>query len=191
MSTLLRDIVQATVPISHRATQAIEELTVDQAVAKGELFIERGKRNNSEYFVLEGICQSFLIDPEGQKVTLSFYGQGSVLAPHTTRTVKERATINFQALTDVKLGVIDAKAFETLMIEDLDVRTFGNTVLHNELMRKVDKEIGMATLTAKERLMRFREQFPMYENLIPHSDIASYLGITTISLSRLRSERAG
>ena len=96
--------------------------------------------------------------------------------------------INFQALTDVKLAYIDASVFEELMIKNLEIRFFGNTVLRNELMQKVNKEIGLASLTAKERLIKFREQYPAFENLISHSDIATYLGITNISLSRLRKE---
>ena len=52
----------------------------------------------------------------------------------------------------------------------------------------VDKEIGLASLTAKGHLIKFRNQFPMLENFIPHSDIASYLGITNILLSRLRRD---
>jgi CRP-like cAMP-binding protein len=55
-------------------------------------------------------------------------------------------------------------------------------------MKKVEKEIGLASFTAKKRLIRFREQYALLENLIPHTDIATYLGITNISLSRLRKE---
>jgi hypothetical protein len=86
--------------------------------------------------------------------------------------------------------VFDAYAFVDLMIKNIEIRTFGNTVLKNELLHKVDKEIGLATLSAKERLLAFRKRFWMLENLVPHPHIASYLGITNISLSRLRGELA-
>jgi hypothetical protein len=72
------------------------------------------------------------------------------------------------------------------MIENLEIRFFANTVLRNELIRKVDKEIGLASLTAKERLLQFRAWYDSMENKVPHPMIASYLGITNISLSRLR-----
>ena len=92
----------------------------------------------------------------------------------------------FQASTDIELISLDAGAFEKLMIENLEIRNFGNAVLKNELEAKVRKEIGLTSLTAKERLLQFRQDFHMLENLVPHGEIASYLGITTISLSRLR-----
>lgn len=151
-------------------------------------FIQRGKSNLNEYFVLGGVVKSYLLNPEGEEVTLAYYTAGSILSPYTTRTSDTRSTLNFKALTDVQLSYVDASYFEKLMIDYLDIRTLGNTVLQQELMRKVEKEIALASLTAKERLLLFRKKYHSLENLISHSDIASYLGITNVSLSRLRKE---
>ncbi len=155
---------------------------------KDEIFIEKGKRNSCEYFLLEGVCRSFLLNPEGEEITISFFTDGSIISPYTTRTFNGISNLNFQALTPLKLGVMDAVLFEEYMVENLEIREFGNRVLRNELNLKVEKEIGMASMTAKERLLKFREQFPRLENLVPHTTISTYLGITNISLSRLRNE---
>jgi CRP-like cAMP-binding protein len=72
------------------------------------------------------------------------------------------------------------------MINHIDIREFGNMLLQNELLAKVEKEIALASLNGRERLILFREKYHFLENLISHVDIASYLGITNISLSRLR-----
>lgn len=53
---------------------------------KGEVFIRVGYRNESEYMILNGFCRSFLLNPEGEEITLSFFKQNSVLSPHITRT---------------------------------------------------------------------------------------------------------
>lgn len=55
-------------------------------------------------------------------------------------------------------------------------------------MSKVEKEIALASFKGKDRLLLLRKNYPNIENLIPHTDIASYLGITNISLSRLRTQ---
>jgi CRP-like cAMP-binding protein len=167
---------------------AIENLVEYREYKKGVTFIERDKHNTKEYFVIEGICKSYLLSPDGEDITISFFIQHSILSPYTTRTIKGVSTLNFQALTPVRLAELDASAFENLMVENLEIREFGNTVLRQELYKKVDKEISLASLTAKERLLKFREQFPHLENQISHHDIATYLGITNISLSRLRRE---
>jgi hypothetical protein len=105
--------------------------------------------------------------------------------------VNEISNLNFQASTDIRVGIMDASIFLDLMVDHLDIRDFGNMVLKMELQNKVEKEIGHASLTAKERLLRFRDEFPLLENLVPHHSIATYLGITNISLSRLRKELMG
>ena len=77
--------------------------------------------------------------------------------------------MNFQAGTAVELALIDATKFEQLMIDNLEIRNFGNTVLRNELKQKVDKEIGLAALTAKEKLIKFGSniRYSRISSLIP------------------------
>lgn len=187
MDDKIRSIINSTSPISSNSYDKVSSLIEYTSVKRGDLITSVGKYNSSEYFLLNGICKSFLYTPEGEDVTLSFYMPNSVIAPCTTRVKEGKSIFNLRALTDIELGVIDAKEFENLMIEDLEIRQFGNTVLRNELMSKVQKEISLASQKAKERLQLLRSTFPNLENLIPHSDIASYLGVTTISLSRLRA----
>lgn len=187
---MIKEIIDSEYPISKNSLNEIESLVEVVDYNKGETFIKKNRRNTKEYFLLKGVCKSYLINPEGEEITISFFTEQSILSPYTTRTQDEISIINFQALTNTKLATIDAIEFERLMIENLEIRNFGNTVLRNELSQKVEKEIGLASLNAKERLLKFREQFPMLENLVPHTDIASYLGITNISLSRLRSDLA-
>lgn len=188
MSKEIEEIIKSIYPLSIHSLKLVDDLIEFEEYKKGSCFIEKGKRNSSEYFLLDGICRSFILNPEGEEITLSFYNPGTVLSPFVTRTVREISNLNFQASTDISLGIMDASKFLDLMVDHLDIRDFGNMVLKIELQNKVDKEIGHASLTAKERLLKFREQFPLLENLVPHSSIATYLGITNISLSRLRKE---
>lgn len=185
---MIKEIIDSIYPISANSIKEIEPLLQIEDVKKGETFVKRNQRNKNEYFVLDGVCRSYLINPEGEEITISFFTSKSILSPYTTRTIVEKSVLNFQALTEVKIVSIDAIEFEKLMIENLEIRNFANTVLRDELAKKINKEIGLASLTAKERLIKFRNQFPMLENLVPHPDIASYLGITNISLSRLRRD---
>ena len=183
-----RPIVNKVSPVSEGSLDLISDLIVVEVYEKGDVFIERGKKNNKEYFVYEGVCRSFLLSPEGEEVTISYFLEGSVLSPNKTRTANQISHLNFQALTRLTVASLNADKFEQLMINHIDIREFGNMVLQNELLAKVEKEIGLASLNAKERLILFREKYHFLENLISHADIASYLGITNISLSRLRRE---
>ncbi len=188
MQDILEEIILRNIPMSSTSLDAIMDIVDYVEYQKNEIFIEESKRNSMEYFVLEGVCRSFLLSPEGEEITISFFTDKCVLSPFTTRTSNGISNLNFQALTPLKMGSMDAYSFEKLMVENPEIREFGNIVLRKELKQKIEKEIGMASLTAKERLIKFREQYPLLENLIPHTAISTYLGITNISLSRLRNE---
>ncbi len=185
---ILLEYIRKVADISNHSFKALQEHIKFASISKDDIFIKKGKANQQEYFLLEGICRSFLYNPVGEDLTISFFQAPSILSPHTVRTIGGASVYHFQASTDLLLGYLDAGVFLNLMIGNLEIREFGNTVLRNELIQKVDKEIGLASLTARERLLKFRTQYAMLENLIPHAQIASYLGITTISLSRLRGD---
>jgi CRP-like cAMP-binding protein len=186
--TEAEDIINSVFPISKKSFSEINELLVYKDFKSGSNLISINKTEVYEYFILEGICGSYLHNPEGDEIIISFFNEKSVISPHLTRTKNDISLFNLKSLTDSKVAVINAKDFLNLMINNLEIREFGNTVLRNELIKKVDKEIGFVSLTAKERLLKFRKEFPSFENLIPHPYIASYLGITNVSLSRLRKE---
>jgi CRP-like cAMP-binding protein len=175
--------------LSSRAREAILALCVKRSLSKGDTFIEPGRRNGKEYLLGSGIIRSYLLDREGNEVTLSFFEGPAVLSPFLTRTAEGRSILSYQTLTLCLIAEIDALAFESLIEKDLEVRQFANDILRRELMQKVHKEIGLAVLTAGERLEQFRKQYPTLENTVPHPMIASYLGITNVSLSRLRKRR--
>lgn len=187
---MIKEITNSIYPLSQNSISEIESWVQIENYKKRENFIRKGRQDLKEYFLLEGVCKSYLTNPEGEEITISFFKEKSIISPYTTRTQENISILNFQALTDVKLATINAHEFERMMINNLEIRNFANTVLRNELAQKVEKEIALASLTAKERLLKFRERFPILENLIPHTDIASYLGITNISLSRLRGDLA-
>ena len=185
------EIIKSIYPLSVNSLNQVIDLIEYEEYKKGSCFIEKEKHNYHEYFLLDGICRSYVLNPEGEEITIAFFNPGSVLSPYVTRTEKGISNLNFQALTDLKVGIMDASEFLRLMVDHLDTRDFGNMVLILELKNKVEKEIGNASLTAKERLLSFREEYPLLENMVPHTTIATYLGITNISLSRLRKELLG
>ena len=106
------------------------------------------------------------------------------------RSFNARSIVNFQALTELEIGAFKAKGLVELIREQEELRGFANSVLQKELVIKSNKELQNASLNSMDRLILFRKQYKNFENLVPHACIASYLGITNISLSRLRGNLA-
>ncbi len=185
---IISNIINSISPTSNKSIAELLNITKFKSITPKQIFIERNTKNEYEYFILTGICRSYLINSDGDDITISFFQDNSILTPHITRTFNNLSNLNFQAITDLEIGLFRADKLVDLMIKNMEIRNFANTVLQNELIQKVEKEIMTASLSAKERLIEFRKQFNSLENKIPHPYIASYLGITNISLSRLRGD---
>jgi len=174
------------VELSYKSHKEFADLCLEEKISIGSLILKPNQPDQSEYILLDGIVRTFLLNTEGEEITLSFFEPNSILPPYVTRTENGKSLLYCEPLTECVFAKLDAKAFETLMIDNIEIRDFGNTVLRHELLNKVQKEIRMASWTAKARLEQFRKEFSMLENRIHHPIIASYLGITNVSLSRLR-----
>lgn len=174
--------------LSSAAAEKLAAIMTPTTISKGDVFIREGGINELEYLVLKGICRSYVESADGIDFTLSFFTEISTISPNLTRTKEGVSILSMQALTEVSLVSFTSQGLMSLMAENREIELWANAVLTNELIQKVEKEINQVSKKAKQRLVDFRARYPQLENLIPHSYISSYLGITNVSLSRIRSE---
>lgn len=152
-----------------------------------DIFVE-GKKNEFEYLLVSGVLQRFNISDKGDAVTTGFYMPKTVITPHFARTNKEKNIFSLQTLTDALVAEIPVKELDNLRYNNKEFHEFGQRILETELSQTFLNEVVYRSYNAKERLLTLRKQFPNLENLVPHNIIASYLGITNVSFSRLRNE---
>ena len=125
---------------------------------------------------------------EGEEINTAFYHGPGIVAPYLTRNVNDAHLVNFQTITPCTRFLFDAEKFSHLIRNHPDIREFAYQVVENELRFKATKEIYFTSKSASERLQFFRKTYPGLENRIPLHHIASFLGITIVSLSRLHSQ---
>lgn len=164
------------------------ELAAIKTYSKNREVLAEGKKNDMEYLLLSGVLHRYNISDKGDIITTGFYLPGSVITPHFARTTSGKNIFNLQALTELNLVEIPVEVLDKLRTEYAEFREFGQRVLETELSRTFFNEVIYRSYNAKERLLAMREQYPNLENLVPHNVIASYLGITNVSFSRLRNE---
>jgi CRP-like cAMP-binding protein len=151
---------------------------------------EQGRPDASEYFLLEGILHRYVTGGEGEPLTTAFHTGGTVLTPHFARTVNGRSLVNLQALVPATVVVLPVAELDRLRYAHVELRLFGLRVVEQELVENIRQGIAFRERSARERLLAFRRDFPGLENQVPHTTIASFLGITPVSFSRLRKELA-
>lgn len=155
-------------------------------VKKGARIIQQGELETKELIILEGRAASCIYDPEGSAVCVGLYVGPCVVTPNIARTRDGLSLVSLEAMSDTIVAQMDSNMLTELMIASEPIRDWANDCLREELGRKADREWCLAALGGSDRLAWFRQGYPGYEEIFVHSMIASFLGITPVTLSRLR-----
>ncbi len=166
----------------------LQTITV-QNLSAGDALLRAGDAGAREFFVLDGVLRTWVGDAQGREVTLGFHIGPGILTPAIARTAGPQSRVHCHALTATRVAGFDADTLTECMLRQPVVQQWGDAVLRGELMRRVEREWELAALPAAQRLERFGQQFPGLEALIAQHHIASYLGITPVSLSRLQAKQ--
>lgn len=154
---------------------------------KGSYLTQQGQPETDEFILLEGCLASSICDQEGIEICVGFYVGPVVVTPNIARTRLGMSLVSIVATTDASVVRIDNELLSNLMISSEPIRNWANGVLRDALSDKADREWCLAALGGAERLNWFRQTFPGYEDIFTHSLIASFLGITPVTMSRLRA----
>lgn len=155
-------------------------------VTKGAHIVQQGEQETRELIILEGCVASRIYDPVGSGVCVGLYVGPCIVTPNIARTRDGASLVSLEAVSDTIVAQMDSNRLTDLMIASEPIRDWANAVLREELGRKTDREWCLAALGGADRLAWFRDRHPGYEGIFTHSLIASFLGITPVTLSRLR-----
>ncbi len=158
-----------------------------QRLKKGAHLTRQEQSETDEFALLEGCLASSICDQDGKEVCVGFYVGPCVVTPNIARTRNGLSLVSIVATTDSVLARIDSDVLSNRMISSEPVRNWANGVLREALSMKADREWCLAALGGAERLTWFRQAFPGYEDIFPHTLIASFLGVTPVTMSRLRA----
>lgn len=155
---------------------------------KGETIFRHGQILN-EYLILEnGLVRSFTYNFRGEDITIDFFCNSEVVIEVLSLFQRIALQENLQALTDCKGWVISYDIFQELFHSIPGFTEWGRLWMTSKLFQFKQKSIDMVTLSAKERYMQLMKERPQVIQNAPLKQIATYLGITDTSLSRIRKD---
>jgi CRP-like cAMP-binding protein len=158
-------------------------------VPKGQVLVRQGDITTDEFIVLNGKAISHISDSDGRGVCVGLYGNPGIITPHVARTRNTISLVSIEATQDLTIASLGADRLASLMLQSNEIRDWANGVLREELARKTDREWCLAALTGRDRLLWLRDRYPDHETLFSHGNIASFLGMTPVTLSRLRHSK--
>lgn len=154
---------------------------------KNEYVIEQGKIANYYFYLESGFLRSYTIDLEGNDITTKFFSEKDIVIDWHSYFLKKPCRESIQAITKGKCWKIRFSNFMKLFhIEAF--REVGRTRLVNNYFELKNHSVSVIADPAKERYLNLIKEKPSLVQNVPLKHIATYLGITDTSLSRIRKE---
>lgn len=174
--------------ISAEEIQCIVTAHRKVSIRKGDHFLKQGEQSDSYLFLMNGLMRSYVIDQEGQDITTGFFCEYELVIEVLSLFKRVKSGESIQALTDCEALEITYKDFQRLFQSIHGLTEWGRLWMTQELFQSKQRTLDMITVLARDRYLQLMVEKPQVIRDSPLKYIASYLGVTDTSLSRIRRE---
>lgn len=174
----------------------IDQNAIDQLIShckiklvkKGDFLLRQGEKCKHSFFIEKGLLRQYSIDNKGKEHILQFAPENWFMSDRESVYFDSPSNYFIQAIENTEVFLIDESLMLQLSKSNPTFLEFNNKLLHNHI-RGLQKRITLLlSATAEERYLDFIRIYPDLTLRVSQSSIASYLGITPESLSRVRKE---
>jgi len=159
-------------------------------ISKGNFLLRQGEICKHSFFVESGLLRKYSIDNKGKEHILQFAPETWFISDRGSIYFNQPSDYFIQALEDSKVLQIDERFILHLAEQNKSFLAFNNKLLHNHIRHLQKRVTQLLSATAEERYLDFIKLYPDILLRVPQSMVASYLGITPESLSRVRKDLA-
>jgi CRP-like cAMP-binding protein len=161
----------------------------ERKVKKRQFIIQPDFIAKYRVYVVQGTFKAYVIGNDGQENTISLAMDGWWISDPNSYIYQQPATMFVEALEDSLILQLDFENEQILKSHSHKFETFFRTVAERGLAFMQRRLIASLTLAAEERYEQFAEKYPDFLQRVPQFAIASYLGMTTQYLSRIRKNQ--
>lgn len=187
--TELIDYFKNYTPISDDLENYLNEIIIEKKLTKGEIVLSDNSMKKEHIFVASGCLRSFYKTENGKEYTIQFAIENWWISDYITLYTNDKSVVSIESLTASKILIIDKAKVEDFYKKYPQFETFQRKNFEKRIATLQKRILSLLTLSASEKYSQFVNDYSAFEKIIPNYQIASYLGITPQSLSRVRKER--
>ena len=182
LKNFILKVVQTTPKDAQEIADAFRPIELEEK----EFLLQENQVSDDYLYLENGLMRTFLFDLEGEEITIDFFIEDNIVFEITSFFNRVRSEANIQAITKCTGFRISYEELNTLFHDKPAFRDFGRAILVKEFIASQKRNYGMINRTAKERYQNLLMTKPQILQHSPLKFIASYLGVTDSTLSRLR-----
>ena len=157
-------------------------------ISKNELLLKENKTAKDTFVLERGFVRSYTFDQNGEEVTTNIFSAPCFVNDFLSFFKQQPTSENYQCLTHCNLWTMSYEKVQNCFHTYPEFREFGRMMLVTNYSNLHDRMLGMIKDTAENRYLKLMKNHPDIFQNVPLKIIASYLGITDTSLSRIRRE---
>lgn len=174
-------------PLSDEAWTLLSKRLQPITFAKGHHLFKSGRMDETVYFMEQGIARAYNMR-EGKDITFWIGMEGDPLMSFNSYILRKPGYENIELLENCTLYKIAAGELQQLYRENLELANWGRKLAELELIKTEEHFIGQQCKTAEDRYKDLLQNRPELLKRVALMHIASYLGITQVTLSRIRGK---
>lgn len=155
---------------------------------KGDIILQPDDIVENHYYILEGCLRSYYIDKQGKEHTVQFGVKDWWISDYTAFFSNSKSIMTIEVIQDAILYRLSKSDKEALYAKIPRIESFFRKKLEKAFAAFQKRILSNLSQTAAQRYTNFIKTYPNIEKNIKNYHIASYLGITTESLSRIRKD---
>ncbi len=183
---VLYNFINTLTPLSIDTFELLKPYFTKIDVKANTILCKENDEAKNVYFLISGVTRTSSKIDDNKAFTRTLHTKNQFFGPYTNLINNETSSLIYEALTDCEIIVVNHKEIlanygDLPEMMKLEIKILQH--LYDDLQKTV---ISLGTLNAKERYLKLLKRIEGIEELIPQYQIASYLGITPIQLSRIR-----
>lgn len=138
------------------------------------------------FFVERGLLRLYALDEAGKEHIVQFAPESWFITERESLYFSRHSRLYIDALEDCQLSVFDQEYLDQASALSIEFRTYNEYLLQNHIRQLQNRIVSLLGSTAESRYLEFLQLYPDLMQRVPQWMIASYLGMTPESLSRVR-----
>ncbi|WP_207531596.1 Crp/Fnr family transcriptional regulator [Desertivirga arenae] len=188
MYEVFQSYLNSKIKLSEDQSKYIQSLSTIKKLRKRQYLLQEGDIWKYNAFVCSGCLRTYSLDDKGYEHIIGFAIENWWLGDRESLLSGEPSRFNIDAIEDSQILLITKENFDKICQEIPPFNNMVNSILQHSFIASQNRIHAAISYSAEEKYLNFVNKYPALANRVPQSMIASYLGITPETLSRVRNQ---
>ena len=188
MYEVFQQYLDSKIILTEEQKERIRSLAVIKKLRKKQYLLQEGDIWKYDAFLVRGCVRTYSVDEKGNEHIIGFSIENWWTGDRESLLTGEPSKFNIDAVEDSEIILFTHPNFEMICLEIPAFNDMVNAILQRSFVASQNRILATLSYTSEEKYLEFIKKYPGFANRIPQSMIASYLGMTPETLSRIRTQ---